>query len=131
MGQSAPEVMPPDMAQGMAESSDFDGPLVHADEKGHDVELLGIEPVGGRDAYKLQVTMKTGGVQTHYIDVETFYVTRTESAEGDAVFLDYRLFNGHPVPQVIEMMGPMGEQIVYIDDVDFGVVIADTAFSMR
>ena len=131
MGQVEPAVMPPAQTRGILESAEFDGPLVHADKKGHTVELLGIKPVDGRDAYRLQVTMKTGGVQTHYVDTETFYVTRVESAMGDAVFFDYRLVDGHPVAQVIEMMGEMGEQIIYIDEVEFNVQIADSAFSMR
>jgi len=131
MGQSAPAAMSPEEAQAMLEGADFDGPLVHAGKNGHQVELIGIEPVNGRDAYKLQVTMKTGGLQTHYVDAETFYVTRVVSAAGDAVFLDYRIVDGHAVPSLIEMMGPMGEQIIYLDDVEFGVEIADSAFRMR
>jgi hypothetical protein len=66
MGHAAPELMPSDMAAGVIESSEFDGPLVDAAGKGHQIELLGIEAVRGRDAYKLQVTLATGGVQTHY-----------------------------------------------------------------
>jgi len=131
MGQAEPAVMLPAQAKAVLESAEFDGPLVHADKKGHAVELLGIEPVNGRDAYQLRITMKTGGVQTHYVDTETFYVTRVESAAGDAVFFDYRVVDGHPVPQVIELMGDLGEQIIYIDEVEFGVEIADSAFRMR
>ncbi len=131
MGQAAPEAMPPAQAQSVMEGSDFDGALVHAQKNGHRVELLGIEPVKGRDAYKLQVTMKTGGVQTHYVDTETFYVTRVESLESDVYFLDYELIEGHPVARVIEMMGPMGEQIVYVDEVEFDVPLEDSKFSRR
>ena len=54
-----------------------------------------------------------------------------ESAAGDAVFLDYRLFEGHPAPQVIEMMGAMGEQTVYVEGVEFGVELADSMFRMQ
>jgi len=113
------------------ESSEFDGPLVRTGEKGHSVELLGVEQVDGRDAYKLQVTMQTGGVQTHYVDTETYYVTRVESDASDVTMREYRIFDGHPVPTVIEMMGPYGEQIIYVDDVELGVAIDDNAFRMR
>ncbi len=131
MGHAAPELMPSDMAAGVVESSEFDGPLVDAAGKGHQVELLGVEAVKGRDAYKLRVTLATGSLQTHYVDTETFYTTRVESAAGDAVFLDYRVIEGHPVPQVIEMMGAMGEQTVYVEGVEFGVEIDDRIFRMR
>lgn len=131
MGQSAPAAMPAGEAQAVLEGADFDGPLVHAAKKGHEVKLLGIEAVNGRDAYVLEVAMKTGGVQTHYVDAETFYVSRAVSAEGESVFLDYRLVDGHPLPSVIEMMGPMGEQTIYVDEVAFDVEIDDTAFTMQ
>ncbi len=131
MGQSAPAAMPAGEAQAVLEGSDFDGPLVNAEEKGHQVALTGTEAVNGRDAYVLEVTLKTGGVQTHYVDVETFYVTRAITASGESVFLDYRDFEGYPMPSVIEMMGPMGEQIIYIDDVELGVEIDDARFSMK
>lgn len=131
MGQMAPAAMSPEQTLLVLEGADFDGPLVHAKENGHEVKLLSIEPVDGRDAYKLQLTMKTGGVQTHYVDAETFYVTRVESAAGDSIMRDYRLVDGHPVPSVIEMIGPMGEQTVYIEDVELGVEIDDAAFSMQ
>lgn len=71
MGHAAPGLMPFDMAAGVVESSEFDGPLVDAAGK------------------------------------------------------------GHPVPQVIEMMGPMGEQTIYIEGVEFGVEIDDAIFRMR
>ena len=131
MGQTAPAALPPEQTRVMLEGSDFDGSLAQAKEKGHKVELLGIEPVNGRDAYKLRLTMKTGGVQVHYVDAETFYLTRLESDAGTSVMRDYRLVEGHPVPSVIEIMGPMGEQIVYVDDVELGVEIDDAAFSMQ
>ena len=65
------------------------------------------------------------------VDTETFYTTRVESAAGEAVFLDYRLFEGHPAPQVIKMMGAMGEQTVYVEGVEFGVELADSMFRMQ
>jgi outer membrane lipoprotein-sorting protein len=131
MGQTSPAALPPQQTQAVLEDADFDGPLVHAHEKGHRVELRGIAPVAGRDAYELEITLQTGGVQTHWFDVETFRVTRVVSAEGDATFLDYRLFDGHPVPSVIELMGAMGEQTIYVDDVEFDVAIDDAAFRMK
>jgi len=131
MGQSSPAAMPPEQAKSVLEGADFDGPLAHAAENGHQVELLGVEQANGLAVYKLQVTRKTGGMQTLYVDTETFYVTRVESIEGDADFLDYRLVDGHPVPQVIKMVAAMGEQTIYVDEVEFNVEIDDAAFSMR
>ena len=131
MGQTAAEVMPPDMALATLEGAEFDGPLVDPAGKGHQVELQGIEVVNDSDAYKLQVTMASGGVQTHYIDAETFLTSRVESSTGDAVFLDYRVIDGHPVPHLIEMMGQMGEQVIYVESVEFNVELDDALFRMQ
>lgn len=131
MGQSAPAAMPPAQALAVREGADFDGALLTARGNGHRIELLATLQVNGRYAYALQITMKSGNVQTHYVDTETFYTTRVESAEGDALFLDYRIVDGHPVPSVIEMMGPMGEQTICVDDIEFGVDIADGRFRMQ
>jgi len=131
MGHAAAEQMPPDMAQSVVEGAEFDGPLVNAEAKGHEVKLLGVEQVAGADTYKLEVTLATGGTQTHYLDTETFYTLRVESAGEVATFKDYKLVDGFPVPHLIEMMGQMGEQIVYVETAEFGVEIEDAAFSMR
>jgi len=131
MGHAAAEQMPPDMAQSTVEGAEFDGPLVNAEAKGHEVKLLGVEHVAGADTYKLAVTLATGGTQTHYLDTETFYTVRVESAGEVTTFKDYKLVDGFPVPHLIEMMGQMGEQIVYVETAEFGVEIEDAAFSMR
>jgi len=131
MGHAAAEQMPPDMARSMVEGAEFDGPLVNAEAKGHEVKLLGIEQVAGADTYKLEVTLATGGTQTHYLDTETFYTLRVESAGEVATFKDFKLVDGVPIPHLIEMMGEMGEQIVYVETAEFGVEIEDASFSMR
>ncbi len=131
MGQSAPATLSGTEARAVIEGADFDGPLVHAKQKGHDVKLLGSDTVNDRQVHVLEVNLSTGGVQTHYVDMETFYVLRVVSSEGQADFLDFRMFDGHPVPTVIEMTGPMGEQTIYVDQVEFNVDIDDAAFSMQ
>ncbi len=54
-----------------------------------------------------------------------------ESAAGDAVFLGYRVVEGNAVPQVIEMMGPTGEQTIYIEGIEFGVELDNQMFRMQ
>ena len=131
MGHAAAEQMPPDMAQSVVEGAEFDGPLVNAEAKGHEVTLRGVEQVAGADAYKLEVTLASGGTQIHYLDTESFYPLRVESDGQVVTFKDFKLVDGFPVPHLIEMMGPTGEQIVYVETAEFGVEIDDAAFSMR
>jgi len=131
MGHAAAEQMPPDMAKGVAESSDFGSPLVNAKAKGHAVTLLGTEQVAGADTYKLEITLASGGTQVHYLDTATFYTLRVEADGQVTDFKDYKLVDGFPVPHLLEIMGEMGEQIVYVETAEFDVEIKDAAFSMR
>jgi hypothetical protein len=71
------------------EQSDIEGPLVDWKAKGHRVELAGHELIAGRNAYKLKLTLKGGGVRYDYIDAKTHYEVRTDST---------RLFRGRQVP---------------------------------
>ncbi|PYX79768.1 MAG: outer membrane lipoprotein-sorting protein [Acidobacteria bacterium] len=61
-----------------AAKSDLDGPLVDYAAKGTKVELEGSEPVEGRNAYKLKLTMKSGTVQHVWIDAENFLDVKVE-----------------------------------------------------
>ena len=59
---------------------DLDGPLVDYAAKGAKVELDGVEPVEGRDAYKLKLTTRNGDVQHVWIDKESFLDVKVEGA---------------------------------------------------
>src|SRR6266852_4309563 len=52
--------------------ADMEGPLVDYAAKGTKVELAGVEPVDGHDAYKLKLTTKSGKVQHIWIDAHSF-----------------------------------------------------------
>jgi outer membrane lipoprotein-sorting protein len=52
--------------------ADLEGPLVDYATKGTKVELAGVEPVDGHDAYKLKLTTKSGKVQHIWIDTHSF-----------------------------------------------------------
>jgi outer membrane lipoprotein-sorting protein len=58
--------------------SDFEGPLLDYAAKGSKVELEGVEPVDGHDAYKLKLTLKNGDVQHIWIDAQSFLDVKIE-----------------------------------------------------
>lgn len=60
-----------------AEQADVEGPLVDWRTKGHRVELLGREQVGGREAFHLRVTLASGASREQYIDVRSHQLVRT------------------------------------------------------
>jgi hypothetical protein len=61
-----------------SESPAIDGPLVDYAAKGTKVELAGVEPVEGHDAYKLKLTLKDGRVQHIWIDAKSFLDVKVE-----------------------------------------------------
>jgi hypothetical protein len=90
---------------------DFYGFLVDYKAKGHTVALEGREKVGGADAWKLKVTLKSGAVRHVYLDAQTFlerrHETTIELAPDRRVattinFGDWRDVNGVKFPFAIE-----------------------------
>jgi outer membrane lipoprotein-sorting protein len=65
-------------AKSEAEKADLDGPLVDYAAKGTKVALEGVEPVEGRSAYKLKLTLKNGEVQHVWIDAQSFLDVKVE-----------------------------------------------------
>jgi hypothetical protein len=61
------------------DSADPYGLLYDYGARGHDVELLGREPVAGRDAFKLKVTLPMGGERWMYLDAETALEVKLET----------------------------------------------------
>jgi hypothetical protein len=58
--------------------ADFDGFLVNYRAKGHLVEYVGRERIGGIDTHKLKVTLKSGAVRVVYLDAATYLERRQE-----------------------------------------------------
>jgi hypothetical protein len=74
MGKTDPEEMPADMAKQLKEQADIEGPLFSWADKGHTVELVGVEEMEGTEVYKVKLTRESGDVRYHYLDSE-YYVT--------------------------------------------------------
>ena len=138
MGQTAPELMPPDMANAMREEADFDGPLVDYREKGHALTLLGLGDVEGTATYELELTHRNGEVTTYHLNAESFLPMLTESNRSvqgtqlhvQTILSDYREVNGMMIPHSIEVIQDMGSQTLTIELVEHNIEIDDTQFVM-
>jgi outer membrane lipoprotein-sorting protein len=139
MGQTQPELMPPDLARSIEEEADFDGPLVDYRAKGHQVELVGRESVEGTPAFKLKVTLKSGDVSFYYLDAEYYLPLRTESTrrfQGQELkvvtsFGDYKEVGGLMMPHAITVTGQgPGTQQLIIEKVELNPEIPDDHFRM-
>lgn len=98
-------------AKSQAGNWQLDGPLVDYAAKGTRVELAGLEPVDGHNAYKLTLTTKAGLVQHIWIDAQTFLDVKVEGTPRHmdgrmrAVWVyqrDFRSVNGLKIPFVLE-----------------------------
>lgn len=136
MGAGAQD-MPQAMADSMRDQADFDGPLVDYKAKGHTVELVGVEDVGGMKAHHLKITKKGGQVQHLYIDVdrgvELKTVSEVDMGEGktriEQTLSDYRAVDGILVPFAMRVSGgPGGDVSLVVDKVEFNVALDDATF---
>ena len=142
MGIPKPTLMPADELKSIIEEADIDGPLVDYQKKGHTVELLGREPIDGRDCYHLKVTLKNGDVRHHFIDAETMQLARVEGKQveqGQEIsyvqkFSDFRDVNGvmYPFVSEVEQSSPAGAQkfVYHIEKIETNVPMDDAHFAM-
>lgn len=140
MGKTDPEVMAEDQAKNIEEQADFDGPLMDWQEKGHKVELIGLEETEGTEAYKIKVELANGDVRYHYLDSEYFIVIKQEGkttmqgneVEFETILSDYKEIEGLMFPHSIESRakGAPSGQVITIDTVELGVEVSDDMFVM-
>ncbi len=138
MGQTAPELMPEEMAVEFAEGGEMDSPLIDADSRGIALELIGKEDVDGTEAFHIQVTRDNGDVEHHYLDGEYFIpikVTRTQKAMGQEtevamVMGDYKEIDGMMFAHSIDISGGQGGVSLILDSISVNGDIDDELFSM-
>lgn len=82
-----PEQLAGDDLHNIANEADFDNALVDTSAKGK-AELVGKEPVGGHDAFKVRVTLLSGDVFYYYVDAASYLPIHWEGS---------RMINGKPV----------------------------------
>lgn len=135
-----PTPLPEEAVAEAAEQADIEGPLVDWKQKGHTVELVGTETVRGREAYKLKLTLASGGERHEYIDVKTMLRTRTESTrtvrgrplEIETTYSDYKKIGGVQFPHLIEVLAAGRPQMlrVLVEKIEVNPTIADSRFEM-
>ena len=140
MGKTEPEVMAEDQAKNIKEQADFDGPLMDWKEKGHQVELMGLEETEGTEAYKLKITLANGDVRYYYLDSEYFVPIKQEGkttmqgneVEFETILSDYKEVDGLMFPFSIESRpkGAPAGQVITIDSIELGVEVSDGEFAM-
>jgi hypothetical protein len=110
LGRSTVEPMSAEELEAAAAETELDGPLMDYAAKGYQLELLGMEPVEGKSAYKLKLTL-AGRVERHlWVDAGTFLevkIDRKRKMDGkdrvmETYLRDYKSQNGLLVPRLLE-----------------------------
>ena len=132
------EPLDPDEMSNTAQKADLDRPLVDYKAKGYQVEVVSKEPVEGKDAFKLKVTLKDGQVRYDYVGASSFLELkwqgivkrRGEEFEAESYFRDYRNVEGLMIPFQIdtEIPGNPVHQEITFDKIELNPAIDDVRF---
>jgi len=138
-GDVAPQPLSEDVVSEAAEQADVEGPLVDWKAKGHQVELAGREILGGREAYKLKLTLKSGAIRYEYLDTKTFRLVRSDSTRtvrGRPVrlmttFSDFKKTGGVLFPRAIEVAveGRPSRLKVVVEKIELNPPLSDARFA--
>lgn len=131
---AVPEQVGAQELHNLANSADFEGPLVDYKEKGNRIELAGKEKIEKRMAYKLVISMKNGENRIDFIDCKTYLELTWQGRVSDNVFesyfRDYRRVKGLMYAFEIDsgMLGQPANQKIILDRVDVNPPIDDARF---
>lgn len=134
------EPFTPEEAKVSEDKWQIDGPLLDYAAKGTKVAIEGMEIVGGKQAYKLKLTMKNGDVQHMWIDAKTFLDVKVDGTprrmDGKLRTVqiyqnDFRRVNGVMVPYVLEtaVNGYPGTHKIFIEKVSVNPALNDALFA--
>lgn len=142
-GQPDAKPMSADERKDALEESDFLGPLIDYQRKGHKIELLGHEEVDGHDCCKLKVTLAgSGDERTIWLDAQTFLERRVagsrKTEQGETSFVqtldDYRDVDGVKFPflSVVEVKSPQGngKYTFKVEKIELNKPVESTHFEM-
>ena len=138
-GKKDPESLSEEEMRSIVEDSDFDEPLIHYQQKGNKVELVGMDQIEGTDVYKLKVTLKSGDTRYYYMDTDSYVPIKYETKriirgtpqETETTLGDYKQVGGWYLPFSLEtrQKGSSGSQKITFDRIEFNVPIDSTRYN--
>ena len=127
-------------AKSAASRPQLEDPLLDYASKGTQIALEGTEPIGGHDAYRLKLTLRSGDVQHVWIDAQSFLDVKVEGIphrmDGKMrnVFVhqkDFRTVKGLVIPYlyVTEVEGYPGGHKMVVESVTVNPALDDSHFA--
>jgi hypothetical protein len=137
-GKKDPEPLGEEEMKTILEDSDFDGPLVNYQQKGNQVELVGMDQVEGTDVFKLKVTLRNRDVLYYYLDtdfhvpikIDTKRMIRGAEREYETLLGDYKKVHGWYLPHSFEtnVKGSQNKQQIVYETIEANGPLADSRF---
>ncbi|HEX2443347.1 MAG TPA: hypothetical protein VHJ77_05335 [Vicinamibacterales bacterium] len=138
-GSEAPQELTGPQADMAKDQSDFDGALVDWKAKGHTVEVVGAEEVGGVKTQKVKVTKKNGQVQYFFLSPDTGLEikTTTEVLQGgtpmtvETELSDYRSVDGIMLPHALKTsINGTPTASITVDKIELNTPLDETLFTL-
>jgi hypothetical protein len=139
-GRTTPEPLTEEETREAASSADLDGLLFDYASRGHTVELLGREPVQGRDAFKLKVNLPGGAVRWLYLDAKTGLEVKVDALRRvggserrvETFYHDWRAVEGLLIPRRYETRteGAKEAYLLTVETVHVNPPLDDARFTM-
>ena len=131
--------MPEAQGESVRTNADFDGPLMDYAAKGHQIELVGKEKVGGTEVYHLKLTKKGGSVEHYYLDTESgIEVKRTVDVDAGGMkqtveteLSNFKSVDGIMIPHTMKQSvngTPVAQ--MNVEKIEFNAPIEDALFRM-
>ena len=135
-----PQVMSDDDTKNAATEADIDGPLVDYAAKGNKVELVELDTLGVKTAYKLRLTMANGDVDNYYVDSHSYLIIKWEGeriisgspSQLESIFTNYKPVDGIMFPFRVTSFtkgDPQSQELVF-ETISINDALPDTRFAM-
>lgn len=137
-GPDGPAKMPETDARNLIGEAVFEDGLIDYKKKGHRVELLGLDDVDGRQAYRLKLTRKDGEVERFFIDADNFlkikhsFVFTANDREFELLtfYQDYKAVGGVLLPHRIEREFAGQHRVIEFKSIEVNPKLDATVFRM-
>lgn len=140
-GQTQPQEMPQEVADGFRDQADFDGLLMGYRDADLQVELVGKETVEDTETYKLKVTSQSGNVSHYFLDTESYLTVRivaSQKAEGGEVttyesLTDYKAVGDLLIAHLLEIEStatPGMTQVLTVNSIELNPEISEATFAL-
>ena len=141
MGKTEPELMSDDELKQIKDQSDIEGPLVNAEAKGTQLELIGSTDIEGTPVIEIKATKKNGDVIHLFLDEEYKLEVMTrakvkmmgQEIEAETYYSDYKEVgeSGFPVAHAmaVKVNGSMAQNLTF-EKIEFNLDVEDSLFVM-